>query len=189
MPTPDRTSLPEIVEAARALLESGGLSGVTMSAVAAQVGVRAPSLYKRVRDREALILLVAEATADELTARLEASGRSIADYARAFRAFAHERPEGFRLMFATSGAAEAMGRAAGPILAAARELVGAERALDAARLFTAWATGFVDMELAGSFRMGGDVDEAFEYALATIEAGLARQSDARPGQVLPAQGS
>ncbi len=63
-----------------------------------------------------------------------------------------------------------------------------ERALDAARLFTAWATGFLNMELAGSFRMGGDVDEAFEFGLATIQAGLEAQAS-RSGQVLPAHGS
>ncbi|MDN3495779.1 TetR/AcrR family transcriptional regulator [Planococcus sp. APC 4015] len=188
MPTPDRTSLSEIVDAGRVLLEAGGPAGVTMSAVAASVGVRAPSLYKRVRDRDALILLLAEATADELTGRLVASRASLADYARTFRAFAHERPEGFRLMFAVEGAAEAAGRAAAPIVVAARDLVGEDQALASARLFTAWVTGFVTMELAGSFRMGGDVDDAFEFALATIEAGLAAQAS-RPGQVLPAHGS
>ncbi|MET0812677.1 MAG: TetR/AcrR family transcriptional regulator [Microbacterium sp.] len=189
MPTPDRTSLSEIVEAARGLLEAGGPSAITMSAVAARVGVRPPSLYKRVRDRESLVQLVAEAAAAELTARLDASGHSIADHARAFRAFARDNPEGFRLMFSTAGATEASRRAAAPILDASRELVGPERALDAARLFTAWATGFVNMELAGAFRMGGDVDEAFEFALSTIQAGLERQSAEPPGQVLPAHGS
>ncbi len=172
MPTPERTTLPEIVAAGRALLESGGLGRITMQAVAERVGVRAPSLYKRVRDRDALVLLVAEATADDLAGRLAASDRSLASLARAYRAFAHEFPEGFRLLFAVDGAADAMGRAAAPVLEAARTLVGEERALDAARLVTAWATGFLNMELAGAFRLGGDVDEAFEYGLERLEAGL-----------------
>jgi hypothetical protein len=51
-------------------------------------------------------------------------------------------------------------------------LVGDEHALDAARLFTAWATGFLHMELAGAFRLGGDVDDAFDYGLRRIIAGL-----------------
>ena len=42
MPTPDRTSLSEIVEAGRDLLEEAGPAGVTMQNVAARVGVRAP---------------------------------------------------------------------------------------------------------------------------------------------------
>jgi AcrR family transcriptional regulator len=172
MPTPERTSLAEIVAAARALLESGGPPAVTMQAVATRVGVRAPSLYKRVRDRDALLVLVAEATADELTARLEASEHSLPAYARAYRAFAHEQPEGCRLMYAIESAAPALGRTALPVIAAAAEVVGDADALSAARLFTAWVTGFLTMELAGAFRLGGDVDEAFEYGMARIQAGL-----------------
>ncbi|MDF2575814.1 MAG: TetR family transcriptional regulator, partial [Agromyces sp.] len=47
MPTPERTTLAEIVRAGRDQLESGGPDGLTMQAVALRVGVRAPSLYKR----------------------------------------------------------------------------------------------------------------------------------------------
>ena len=65
MPTPDRTSLGEIVEAGRELLERDGLDGLTMQAVATRVGVRAPSLYKRVSNRDALVALVADATLRE----------------------------------------------------------------------------------------------------------------------------
>ncbi|GAA2002966.1 TetR/AcrR family transcriptional regulator [Microbacterium ulmi] len=172
MPTPDRTSLAEIVAAGRDLLEVGGPSRVTMQAVSERVGVRAPSLYKRVRDRDALILLLAEATADELGARLEASDGTLAGLARAYRAFAHERPEAFRLLFTVSGAAEPLARVSAPVLRAARDLVGEARALDAARLLTAWATGHISMELAGAFRLGGDIDEAFEFGIQRIAAGL-----------------
>lgn len=172
MPTPERTSLAAIVAAARELLEAGGPTAVTMQAVAARVGVRAPSLYKRVRDRDALLALVAEATADDLTARFAASGSSLAALGRAYREFAHEHPEGFRLLFAGDAAADRMGLAVQPVLQAAREAVGGEHALDAARLLTAWATGFVSMELAGAFRMGGDIDQAFEYGLERIIAAI-----------------
>ena len=143
-----------------------------MQAVAQRVGVRAPSLYKRVRDRDALLNFVAAATADDLADRLDATDGSLAALAHTYRDFAQEHPEGFRLMFAVDGAEAAMARAAEPLLRATRAIVGADAALDAARLFTAWATGFVNMELAGSFRFDGDVDRAFEYGLARIIAGL-----------------
>ena len=165
MPTPDRTSLAAIVEAGRDLLEIGGPPTVTMQAVAERVGVRAPSLYKRVRDRDALLRLIAEATIDELGDRLAAPDGSLTDLARIYRAYAHARPEGFRLMYAVEGDTDVMARASEPVLRAAREAVGDARALDEARLLTAWVTGFVSMELAGAFRLGGDIDQAFEYGL------------------------
>ncbi|GAA3207964.1 TetR/AcrR family transcriptional regulator [Microbacterium terregens] len=172
MPTPDRTSLTEIVDAGRGILESGGPARLTMQAVAERVGVRAPSLYKRVRDRDALLTLVVEATANDLAHRLEESDPTIAGLARTYRSFAHRRPEGFRLLFTVEGADAAMSRAAVPVLRAAGDLVGPDAALDAARLLTAWATGFVNMELSGSFRLGGDVEEAFEYGLDRLAVAL-----------------
>lgn len=177
MPTPKRTSREEIVAAAASALEAGGVQSVTMQAVAERVGVRAPSLYKRVRDRDELLLLVAEDAAEDLTARLAASESTLPAYAHAFRAFAHARPEGFRLVFASPDAADATERAARPVLDACREIVGATAALDAARLFTAWAVGFLTMELLGAFRLGGDVDGAFAYGITRILDGLA--GDAR----------
>ena len=178
MPTPDRTSRAAIVEAGRAILEKGGPAGLTMQAVADHVGVRAPSLYKRVPNRDGLLVLVAEATAHDLADQLEASDGSLASLARVYRSFARRHPEGFRLMFTVEGAAAAMGRASKPVLQATGALVGTDAALDAARLVTAWATGFVNMELSGSFRFEGDLDRAFEYGLGRLIAGL--QADGMP---------
>jgi hypothetical protein len=45
------------------------------------------------------------------------------------------------------------------------DLAGDDRALEAARTVVAWAHGFVSMELAGAFRLDGDVDEAFAYGI------------------------
>lgn len=172
MPTPERTSYAEIVAAGREILEDSGGDGLTMQAVAARVGVRAPSLYKRVRSRDALLAAVAEATIDDLGARLAAAGTDLSELAAVYRAFAHEHPEGFRLIFTASAPLEALDRAARPVITASAAVVGEEHALHAARLFTAWATGFLQMELSGAFRLGGDVDQAFAYGLRTIISGL-----------------
>ncbi len=172
MPTPERTSLAEIVAAGREILEQNGPSGLTMQAVAERVGVRAPSLYKRIRDRDALHAAVAAASIDALTDRLSAGGDDLTSLAGAYRRFAHEHPEGFRLMFTASAPEESLHRSSEPVLRACEVLVGPDHALDAARLFTAWATGFLQMELAGAFRLGGDVDQAFDYATRHIIAGL-----------------
>lgn len=174
MPTPMRTSIDEIVAAARELLESEGLAGLTMQAVAARVGVRAPSLYKHVGDRDDLVRLVSEATLIDLSARMTATGSTdVAELARAFRAFAHERPAGYHLLFAPGPHAPrpsvaALSGAVAPLLAASAALAGPDHALDAARTVTAWANGFLSMELGGGFNLGGDVDAAWEFGLARI---------------------
>lgn len=174
MPTPERTSLAEIVDAGRTILEESGPVGLTMQAVASRVGVRAPSLYKRVKDRAALLEAVAAATIEDLTLRLDECGDDLAGLAREYRTYARERPEGFRLMFSPAAPQDAIDRAAGPILRAAAARVGDDEALDAARLFTAWTTGFLQMELSASFRLGGDVDQAFEYGLRHLLTSLVR---------------
>ena len=171
MPAPQRTSLEAIVEAGRDALEEGGPERVTMNAVAEQCGVRAPSLYKRVRDREALLVLIAEATLTELCEQLQ-NQDSLAGLARAYRSFAHQRPEAFRLIQTRAASPEALARASEPVLAIARAAVGEADALEAARFMTAWLTGFITMELAGAFRLGGDLDRAFEYGIERVAAAL-----------------
>jgi len=172
MPTPDRTSLDAIVLAAADLLETEGLAGLTMNAVAQRVGVRPPSLYKRVEGRDQLIRLVAESTLLDLAARLDPQ-LTVAGMANAFRAFGRERPAAFQLVMIPPAGAPLPGQqfgaaASAAVLRVATELAGEQNALTAARTFTAWAAGFVSMELNGSFRLGGDVDEAWEFGVASI---------------------
>jgi AcrR family transcriptional regulator len=177
MPTPERTSLDAIVLAARDLLESDGLAGVTMNAVAQRVGVRAPSLYKRVQGRDHLIQLVAEATLADLADSLR-DAADLAHLAQAFRSFGHSRPAAFQLVV-TPGAGTPVAAdefrvvATAGILRVATELAGEDRALDAARLFTAWAVGFITMELNGGFKLGGDIERAWQYGVERIVAAVA----------------
>lgn len=185
MPTPERTSLDEIIDAAARLLDEGGPSAVTMQAVAQAVGVKAPSLYKRVRDRETLLARVGERAADELTARLTAASNDLDALLIAFRRFGHDHPEAFRLLFTTVVDADRLAATSAPVLRATTSAVGEKHALDAARLLTAWATGFVTMELGGAFRLGGDLDQAYDYGRAHLVASL---SNAHDGD-RPAQGS
>lgn len=176
MPTPARTSVEEIVAAARSILEAEGLDGLTMQRVAAVVGVRAPSLYKRVRGRDDLIRLVANDVALELAAVLDGAavtGEPRTDLhalAIAFREFALAHPEAYTLLFARLPEAARVDpainlRASQTLLRTAASLAAPDDALDAARTVVAWANGFVSMELADAFRLGGDVDRAFAYGI------------------------
>ncbi|WP_159500042.1 TetR/AcrR family transcriptional regulator [Microbacterium sp. 18062] len=184
MPAPERTSLPAIVAAAGDLLESGGLAAVTMAAVAEKVGVRAPSLYKRVRNRDELLALVAEAAVADLRVRLagaDGAGDACARLdalARALREFARSRPASYGLVFAPDDIRldrTQLEAAGAPLFEVVAELAGREHALEAARTVTAWATGFISMELNGAFRLGGEVDEAFAYGIRRLASAISQR--------------
>lgn len=193
MPTPPRTSLDEIVRTGRSILDTEGIDALTMQRVAATVGVRAPSLYKRVRDRDALVRLIAQDVVADLGATLSGAAVSgdprsdLRAIALAFRAWAHGHPGGFALLFGRlpdawriepdegSSALDAMFRTVGA-------LAGPDHVLEAARTAVAWASGFVAMELAGAFRLGGDVDAAYAY-------GVERLADALAEPVAQSQGA
>jgi AcrR family transcriptional regulator len=183
MPSPSRTSLLDIVRRGRRILEAEGLEQLTMARVAQAVGVRAPSLYKHVRDRGELFRLIGNDAVAELGARLGAAagyGNPQLDLyaiARAHREFAHEYPETYRLLWSRVPEnwrvdADLNASASEPVLRAVAALAGESDTLVAARTFVAWAQGFVSMELAGAFRLGGDVDAAFEYGVARLTAAL-----------------
>jgi AcrR family transcriptional regulator len=185
-PAPARTSLSEIVAAGRELLEAGGLEAVTMLAVAERVGVRAPSLYKRVANRAALVSAIGGVALDEIAGQLASlaedpdAASALRSMAAGFRAYAHDHPRSYELLFMNlpedwRPPAAQNARASTPILEAARRLVGRDDALEAARLITAFTHGFISMELNGSFRLAGDPDRAFRYGLdALIDALRAR---------------
>lgn len=182
-PARARTSSAEILAAGRELLEAGGLEAVTMQAVADRVHVRAPSLYKRLPSRAALIAAIGDAAVDDLARHIAPFGNdpdaaaALRGMSAAVRAFAHANPRAYELIFMSQAdesrpAAERTAAASAPVLAAADRLVGHDRALAAARLVTAFTHGFISMELNGTFRLGGDLDEAFGYGVELVVAAL-----------------
>jgi AcrR family transcriptional regulator len=191
VPTPARTSTDEIVRAGRGIIEDEGIDGLTMQAIAARVGVRAPSLYKRVRNRNDLLRLVANDAAAELTRDLDGAAttgdarRDLRALATAFRAFAHRYPGAYSLLFArlpdeARADPEWSVKASAPVIAATERLAGTDQALEAARTVVAWANGFIAMELAGAFRLGGDVGRAFDYGIDHLAAAIAADAPKGP---------
>ena len=174
MPAPAQTSISAIVAAGRRLLEERGTDALTMRDVAAAVGVRAPSLYKRVRDRTDLLRLILDDVTNELTASLEAvtsdadPAEDLRAMADAYRAFAHANPAAWALLNSAQpipGATERSVRSSATLLSAVRAVVGEADALPAARTIVPWLYGFISMELAGTFRLGGDIDQAWAFGL------------------------
>jgi AcrR family transcriptional regulator len=55
---PRHLTVPEIVVAARALIERGGVDECSMRALSAQLGVQPPALYRHIEDKDHLLALV-----------------------------------------------------------------------------------------------------------------------------------
>jgi AcrR family transcriptional regulator len=183
MPAPARTSVNAIVEAAREILEADGLPAVTMRAVAEAVGVKGPSLYKRIPDRAALLRAVADSVVDDLActmARAIETGDPQSDLratALAFRAFVHRNANGYRLLFVdlppeASPDPAILAALGEPLVRAMVALAGEADGLEGARTMVAWAHGFLTMELAGAFRLGGDLESAYLFGIETILTGV-----------------
>ena len=106
----------------------------------------------------------------------------------AYRAFVRANPNGYALLIAPATPDRAadptvvaeLGR---PIVEAVARLIGDDgpASLAGARTIVAWAHGFVSMELAGLFRMGGDVDAAYAEGIEVILAGISERATRTAG--------
>ena len=150
----------EIVVAARELLEAEGPEGLSMRRVAERVGIRAPSIYKHLPDKQALEAALISAGFEEWAEMFEAAEQTPEGLGRAYRAYALAHPHLYRLMTErplprerlTPGVEE---RAARPIV----EAVGDDT--DAARAVWAFAHGMTILELNGRFPPGAELDAAW----------------------------
>ena len=180
MPTPAKTSLPELVDIARHLVDASGVEGLTVSAVAQSAGVKAPSLYKHFADRAALLRAVEISILADLEAMLRAEteggtpGARLRSMASCYRRFAKAQPQRYALLYRRDALddpaiAEACVFAAQPMFEELRAAgVKEERVLPLARTITAFLHGFVSMEIARAFRFGGDLDADFLASVETI---------------------
>lgn len=174
-----------VVAAAADLADAEGLEAVTLSRVAARLGVKSPSLYNHVRGREGLVRGIALLGVGELAARVRdaAVGRSGEDAllasARAYRQFVKEHPGRYA---AGSVAAPAPGDAEHQ--RAGAEVIGVftailrgwdltdDDAVHAVRGLRAAVHGFASLEASGGFGLKQDVDESFTRLIAALAAGL-----------------
>lgn len=184
MPANPKTTRSEIVEVARALIERHGRDEFSMQDLAAAVGIRAPSLYGRFENRDQLVEAVELHVCAELAALLERAAikddpeASLMAQSKAARRFAKRNPNGFSMLFDirslhTAEGTSARAAALAPMMPSFAALVGEDRALAAARVLTPFLIGFISMELAKAFRLGGGLDANFETGVRTILCGLA----------------
>ena len=188
MPARPKTTDAEIVEAARRLIESRGRDGFSMNDVATAVGIRAPSIYGRFKDRAGILHAVelellaelAELVANAVVA--DAPRATLMAQSRAVRRFAQGGPNCYSLIFdirtaKTEEGVAARSAALAPMMPSLAALVGKDDAFAAARVLVPFLNGFISMELANAFHLGPGLDAAFEHGVATILRGLVRPED------------
>src|ERR1700754_5040353 len=89
----------EIKDLALRQLAEGGPQALSINAIAKDLGVSGPALYRYFASRDALLTeLIIDAYAD-LTAALSAAGPDLARLADAYRVWALAQPHRYRLLF------------------------------------------------------------------------------------------
>ncbi len=178
----------EVKQAALRQLAAAGPQGVSVNAIAKELGVSGPALYRYFESRDALLgELVADAYRDLGAAVAAASAphgaRSSADrfraFARAYRGWAIAQPHRYRLLYAPP--LPGIDAHAEPVVEAAQAVMDVLLALLAdvetpalpapLRPVLVWSRlhGLVSLELGGNFAsMGLDADELFEAELRAL---------------------
>jgi AcrR family transcriptional regulator len=170
----------EIVRVALGILERDGPEGVTMRAIAEELGIRAPSLYKHFSDKEALEVAMMAVALERFATAFEAAGVApppaarIRALGRTYRAWALAHPHLYRLL--TDRPLPRADLPPGLEARAARPIVDAFGGDgDFARAGWALAHGLTILELAGRFPPDADLDAAWEAGFAGLQgrAGIA----------------
>jgi len=164
----------EIIETARRILESEGPDALTMRRLASEIGIQAPSLYKHVKDKSALEVLLIEIGFTEMAEACEAIRPEdevdpLFQLAKVYRTYALAHPHLYRLLTAGPLPREQLrpgveARAALPVV----EIAGDP---DLARALWAFAHGMVILELDGRFPAGADLDAAWRTGISAFIAG------------------
>ena len=159
----------EIVATARELLEAEGPEALSMRRIADRLGIKAPSLYKHLPDKQALEAALISTAFEEMAAAGQ-DAHDLAAVTAAYRSYARAHPHLYRLMTdkpldrerLTPGVED---RAAAAITAA----VGGDA--DRARAAWAFAHGMTILELDDRFPPGADLDAAWAAGIAAFDSG------------------
>jgi len=180
-----------VVQAAAEIADREGLPGLTMAALAKQLGVRTPSLYNHVDGLPGLHRALALRAGREINAHLARAAVGVAGagavkaVAAAFRAYILEHPGLYAAAVPSTypgegedAELEAINRETLEIVLAAlaQFRLGEKEALHAVRGLRSLAHGFATLELAGGFGMPLDTDESFDYLVQRLIDGFERRA-------------
>lgn len=173
-----------VVDRAARVADRVGLDRLTLAAVAQELGVALPSLYKHVRGLDGLQRELALRGIREITEVMTSAavGRSGPDALRgaatAYRAYAREHPGTYAASLRApdpgdTAYGEAAAKAVGLFLAILDGYgVTGEAAIDATRYVRSALHGFVSLEAAGGFGLPQSVDASYERLVVAVDHAL-----------------
>jgi AcrR family transcriptional regulator len=175
----------QVVATAAAIADAEGLDAVTLARVAADLGVKSPSLYNHVAGRDGLVRGVALLGLQDLAAALReaAIGRAgteaLLATAQAYRAFVKEHPGRYAAGAVSAPAAgdDEHRAAAAAVLDVMTGVLRAwslseDETIHALRGFRSAVHGFASLEAAGGFGIELDLDASFERLVSALGAGF-----------------
>ena len=185
-PYPSQIDLDAIVSTATTLIEAEGAEQLSLHRLAAALGVKAPSLYRYVPNKMALLRAVNERTSAALVDAMRAAGESaegapgarIVSMAQTYRAFAQAHPAAYSLAFAPQAPAARpdpalLAQMVLPLQALVAGVSGEADLLAALRGLWAVLHGYVLLELAGQMQRGGDLAATFTQVVEAYVRGWA----------------
>jgi AcrR family transcriptional regulator len=172
-----------VVRAGADLVDREGPGALSLSRVAADLGVRPPSLYNHVDGLDGLERLIALDGVDRLTeaCRTALMGRTGTDALRAmagaYRAFAHASPGVYMLTQAARPGDARYEAAAARLVEAAVTLLSTfgyrgDDLLHATRALRSALHGFVVLEAQSGFGLDLPVDDSFAWLVDVLERGI-----------------
>ena len=98
-----REMIDEIIGTARLLLEKDGPNAISVRAIARQLGVTGPAIYRYYPSLDALMSALSESAISELCAAVESAGDQSGGMALQFRRWALDHPASFRFALGLGG--------------------------------------------------------------------------------------
>ncbi len=178
MPYPTQITRDSIIQKATEMVEQEGVEQLSLGKLAKALGVKAPSLYRYVNNKNALLQAVNLQTVQRLFVAYEQAladvegeaGARLTVILQAHCAFALSHPRCYMLALANPIDAQRPDEAiltqmVLPIQAITAEITGEAHSLAALRGALALVHGFVMLELNNQLRRGGDLMADFDQAI------------------------
>lgn len=183
MPYPSQIDRETIIATARQMIEDEGVDKLSLRSLAESLGVKAPSLYRYVRNKTALLRAINEGTTRQMMDALyhaaddkDSATERLMAVAKAFRHFVHENPACYMLSANTPNDetrpdADEREALVLPLQQIFTDITGKDDSLAGIRGAYAFLHGWAILEVTEQFERGGNLEADFERSFRAYMSG------------------